>query len=385
MQVMPKPSIIENVNTAIDKVDGNREAKGEERGNAVSPVAAKMIKALHSIKNTVFRPFFAVKNFARRCKKGVQTFRKHFIATRETAPAKRAAPARKETRASGNQALMDYIHDPASYIITPKNLLSSLTNDGRSDATYGKMVKDYLTANPRCSLFSSANISLEGDSLKFLTPLTLSAGLSGSQIGEIKIIELVIDKRGSPLGEFRGQNAKAVLSDKKLQFSNLAELCGKLTNNPDRNYMTMRAADMLASAMNALGAEQTARFIQRYPAIIDKLVEHDGESTGTYRPKFRYGRLGEPTLWNSAGRDEPTAFSSGAESSPAERRQAHDAGPDSRAEAESTVAAVIRKFNAGEREQVAVPEKIIQTHAGQNVRELRSRFEAQQTVIRPRK
>ncbi|MCW2483917.1 hypothetical protein, partial [Candidatus Symbiopectobacterium sp. NZEC135] len=174
-------------------------------------------------------------------------------------PTKKAYAA--DATAQCNTLLLGLVSGERANTVTPKSILSPLLNDGNpvpgdSDSDKDKkMIFDYLVKNPTSHLFSSDNIRCQGDYIYFKKPISLvrqgndllfiTNPMEGRAISRVKI-----DTRVGTNGEFRGETAMKVLRDETLTFTSLADLCQKMTANPQRNISAMMTGNTVKSFLN---------------------------------------------------------------------------------------------------------------------------------------
>ncbi|MGL9719540.1 hypothetical protein [Symbiopectobacterium sp.] len=107
-----------------------------------------------------------------------------------------------------------------------------------------------------------------------------------------------IDTRIGTNVEFRGETAMKVLRDKTLTFTSLADLCQKMTVNPQRNIKAMQTGNALANAFNANKKEAAFLLYGQHRDRFNAFVTVTG--AGDCVSKFDYAALAHPTQWYSA-------------------------------------------------------------------------------------
>ncbi len=205
--------------------------------------------------------------------------------------------------------LLDLVSGEHANTVTPKSILSPLLNDGKTDSGDSgsdkdtKMIFDYLLKNPTSHLFSSDNIRCQGDYIYFNKPVSLlrrgddllfiTNPMEGRTISRVKI-----DTRVGSNGEFRGETVMKVLQDDTLTFTSLADLCKKMTANPQRNISAMQTGNALANAFNVNEKEAAFLLYGQHKDLFDAFVTMTG--AGDCVSKFDSAALTQPTQWYSA-------------------------------------------------------------------------------------
>lgn len=102
--------------------------------------------------------------------------------------------------------------DPRDRTVLPKNVMSTLINDGYTLKQNGKEISDYLINNPNSSLFSSKNISFDGFEISLKQAVSIP-GIPGN------IDRLILADRNKAIGELnpalaaaRSKNAANIIS-----------------------------------------------------------------------------------------------------------------------------------------------------------------------------
>lgn len=223
-------------------------------------------------------------------------------------PMKKASAT--DVRAQYNTLLLDLVSGERANTVTPKNILSPLLNDGKpvpgdSDKDT-KMIFDYLLKNPTSHLFSSDNIRCQGDYIYFNKPISLvrqgddllfiTNPMEGRAISRVKI-----DTRVGTNGEFRGETAMKVLQDETLTFTSLADLCQKMTVNPQRNISAMMASNTLKSFLNGDKTQAKLLLSGEYAGCFKAFVSVD--ASGHYVSKYPVSDLAQPTTWHRVETD----------------------------------------------------------------------------------
>ncbi len=178
-----------------------------------------------------------------------------------------------------NATVRDMLTNPDDRTVRPINVISSLLNGDDSMQHNVKEIKDFLINNANSSLFSSANLDFNGNTIIFKQP----GHIPGSAI---PLAKLTIDGRDSHNGEFRGALALKVLRHPGLTFGSLAELCAIMTINDELNVVKMRTAHIVAAQLNKPSVSK-ALITNDNQAAIDSLVKFDS-ATQTYMPLFPY-------------------------------------------------------------------------------------------------
>ncbi len=205
-------------------------------------------------------------------------------------------PAPKDLCSKTTGQFIDLLATPDDRQVLVKHVLSSLTNDGKSDETHGAVLVDFLKKHPECALFSSKNIRVENDHIIFNKPIVIPDT-------DIEIRAFLIDVRYGNNGEFRGEVAKYILQDADFSFVNLTDFCHKMSQNDDRNFAKMRLAKLAADRLND-DAELRNDVMSEHATLLDELVIWD-KSVDAYRPLVTFDALMRPTDWgrNTAARD----------------------------------------------------------------------------------
>ncbi|MBG6247053.1 hypothetical protein [Candidatus Symbiopectobacterium sp. PLON1] len=216
-----------------------------------------------------------------------------------------------DATAQYNTLLLDLVSGESTNTVTPKNILSPLLNDGKpvpsdrnSDSDKDKkMIFDYLLKNPMSHLFSGDNIRCQGDYIYFNKPISLVRQgddllFITNPMEERAISRVKIDTRSGTNGGFRGETAMKVLRDKTLTFTSLADLCQKMTANPQRNIKAMQTGNALANAFNANKKEASFLLYGQHRDLFNAFVTVTG--AGDCVPKLDYAALAHPTQWYSA-------------------------------------------------------------------------------------
>lgn len=225
-------------------------------------------------------------------------------------PTKKASAA--DATAQYNTLLLGLVSGESADTVRPKNILSPLLNDGKSvpgnrdSDNDKKMIFDYLVKNPTSPLFSSDNIRCQGDYIYFNKPISLvrqgndllfiTNPMEGRAISRVQI-----DTRVGTNGEFRGETAMKVLRDETLTFTSLADLCQKMTANPQRNISAMMTGNTLKTVLN--GDKTQAKLLlsgehaERFKAFVSV------DASGNYSSKYPISDLAQPTTWHPVETD----------------------------------------------------------------------------------
>lgn len=245
-------------------------------------------------------------------------------------------PMQKASANDGMACKMDplvaMVYHERANIVTAKSILSPLFNDGKSNSSASsidsdeKMISDYLLKNPTSHLFSSDNIRCQGDYIYFNKPISLvrqgndllfiTNPMEGRAISKVKI-----DTRPGTNGEFRGETAMKVLQDKTLTFTSLADLCQKMTANPQRNISAMMTGNTLKTFFNGDKAQAkillSGEHAERFKAFVSV------DAYGHYVSKYPVSDLTRPTTWPGNERDStPNVSDAPAVQRPASSRAA---------------------------------------------------------------
>lgn len=206
-------------------------------------------------------------------------------------------------------------------IVMPENILR-LLNDGKSTSSVSsidsdkEMIFDYLLKNPTNHLFSRDNIRCQGDYIFFEKPFPLAR--RGDDIIFVKdhmtgraLTNVKIDMGPGTHGE----NIMKVLQDKELTFTSLADLCQKMTANPQRNISAMMTGDAIQIRFNSNKAEANTLLSGEHAERFKQFVSVD--ASGHYVSNYPFSDLDPPTKLNRVETDSaPSSSNAPAEQPP---------------------------------------------------------------------
>ncbi|WP_213990490.1 hypothetical protein [Sodalis sp. dw_96] len=330
------PSTDSTVTPGID------DAKSDTNHNTATNGLQQGFK---SVGNTMLKPFALIKSGICSLKDGMGRLIQHLFFRPQT----QTTPNKPDVTAM----VIKMITDPAERLVSAKNVLKSLTNDGNVLEKNGKALIKLLMDNPTHPGFAKGNIEIPAETIVFKTAIRLPDGT------EIKTLK--IDARDCNNGEFRGQRAIDAFLDAKLDYANLQELCDKLTNDPLRNFMQMRLADTIVLAM----ADPTTRATveKEAPDSLRSFVFLN-ETTGKYESKFSVKNSARPTELNV--KDQPVSDKRPDMRSVFEKTDADQAGSNEAAITDRSTRTVATATNQ---------QAPFTTGAKNSVRDLRKHFE----------
>lgn len=304
------PSMNRTATTSVG--DGDINTRTEQKKASPKGKLQQLLSGISnsscSLSNTVKRVFVSIgevfKNITMKWGEGAST--------PSRMPTKKASAA--DATAQYSTLLLGLVSGESADTVRPKNILSPLLNDGNPVPGNGnrdsdkdkKMIFDYLVKNPTSHLFSSDNIRCQGDYIYFNKPISLvrqgddllfiTNPMEGRAISKVQI-----DARVGTNGEFRGETAMKVLRDETLTFTSLADLCQKMTANPQRNISAMMTGNTLKNFLN--GNKTQAKLLlsgehaERFKAFVSV------DASGNYSSKYPVSSLAQPTTWHGVETD----------------------------------------------------------------------------------